>query len=356
MNWTTIIDPPVASDWDAFVESVGGHLLQSYAWGQFKADYGWRARRIALAEGDGLLAAAQVLVRPLPGGRSLGYIPRGPVTARPDEARLWDGLLEAIHAVAGEERAIFLRLEPDAAEEQLDVHLFTERGFRQVSATIQPRTTLWVDLDSDENKLLARMKPKTRYNIRLAERQGVRVRLGTAEDFPAFHRLLEITGRRDGFGVRPQGYYIRAWRLFAPEGRCRMFIAEYEGQLLAGLMAFAFGRRAWYLYGASADEQRQRMPNYLLQWEAMRWAKGRGCALYDLWGIPDEVGRSGEPPDFAQRREGLWGVYRFKRGFGGRVVRHSPAFDYVYSPLWYTLLLNVAPRLRATTRGLWEGW
>ncbi len=113
-------------------------------------------------------------------------------------------------------------------------------------------------------------------------------------------------------------------------------IAEHQGRLLAGLMVFAFGGKAWYLYGASADDGRELMPNYLLQWEAMRWAQAQGAQTYDLWGVPDEDEQTLET-QFTQRSDGLWGVYRFKRGFGGRLVRVAGAWDWVYAPLQYRL-------------------
>jgi lipid II:glycine glycyltransferase (peptidoglycan interpeptide bridge formation enzyme) len=101
-------------------------------------------------------------------------------------------------------------------------------------------------------------------------------------------------------------------------------------------MVFARGPRAWYFYGASNDEERNRMPTYLLQWEAMRWAKARGCEEYDLWGVPD-VDEATLEADFANRSDGLWGVYRFKRGFGGTLSRSVGAWDRSYLPLAYPL-------------------
>jgi lipid II:glycine glycyltransferase (peptidoglycan interpeptide bridge formation enzyme) len=180
------------------------------------------------------------------------------------------------------------------------------------------------------------MKSKTRYNIRLAGRKGVAVREGTAEDLPGFCCLMQITGQRDGFGIHSKSYYETAYQLFVPQGLAKLFLATYEDRVLAGIMAFAFGQRAWYMYGASSDEHRDLMPNYLLQWEAIQWAKERGCLTYDLWGVPDEEEEVLEK-EFLERSDGLWGVYRFKRGFGGQVVHYLGAYDYVYSPLLYRL-------------------
>jgi lipid II:glycine glycyltransferase (peptidoglycan interpeptide bridge formation enzyme) len=178
------------------------------------------------------------------------------------------------------------------------------------------------------------MKQKTRYNIRLAEKKEIVVR--PSEDLEAFYRLMQVTGARDGFGVHSQEYFQQAFQLFYGQGMGVLLMAEYDGRPLAGLMAFARGSRAWYFYGASNDEERSRMPTYLLQWEAMRWAKAQGCQEYDLWGVPDAD--EGElEANFSSRSDGLWGVYRFKRGFGGQLLRSAGAWDRPYLPFVYPL-------------------
>ena len=149
-----------------------------------------------------------------------------------------------------------------------------------------------------------------------------------------FYRLLQQTGIRDGFGVHSLEYYSKCYELFSKSGKCILLQAEFDGRALASLMAFTSGHRAWYFYGASSDEERNRMPTYLLQWEAMRWARQCGCLEYDLWGIPDED-ESVLETNFMDHSEGLWGVYRFKRGFGGRFVRSVGAWERVYYPILY---------------------
>ncbi len=338
--------------WEEWAEAMGGHLLQSYRWGEFKSGFGWRPHRVLISSDGG--AAAQILIRSWAWG-SMAYVPRGPV-ADPGDEEVLDALLAALHDVARGDRAIWLRVEPDAEAPSGWRDALLRRGFQEVEATIQPRSTLTVDLRGDEREILARMKSKTRYNIRLSERRGVRVRQGGQADLPQFHGLLVETSRRDGFFIRDLAYYRAAWEAFSPSDRCVLLMAEYRGETLAGLMSFAHGSRAWYLYGASSGRHREAMPNHLLQWEAMRWARERGCEVYDLWGIPDEVGRSGEPEDFATRRGELWGVYRFKRGFGGRPLRFEAGYEFVYRPLLYRLAILAGSRLRPTVRGLWEGF
>lgn len=201
---------------------------------------------------------------------------------------------------------------------------------------IQPPRSMIVDIKGSEDEILARMKQKTRYNIRLAEKKGVTVRAW--DDIPAFHKMMQSTGARDNFGVHSLAYYRRAYELFHPTGMAELLVAEYEGRPLAALMVFRHGKRAWYVYGASTDEERNRMPTYLLQWEAMRWARARGCEEYDLWGVPDEDEAILEA-GFETRHDGLWGVYRFKRGFGGKLKRAMQAVDRVYNPFLYRLYL-----------------
>jgi len=187
------------------------------------------------------------------------------------------------------------------------------------------------------------MKPKCRYNIRLAEKKGVTVHAW--DDVNAFHQMMTVTGGRDNFGVHSLEYYQRAYELFHPKGTCELLVAEFEGKSLASLMVFSSGKRAWYVYGASNDQERNRMPTYLLQWEAIRWAKARGCEEYDLWGVPDENEETLEA-NFETRHDGLWGVYRFKRGSGGQLKRAAQAMDRVYNPLLYW-----AYKLRIKTGG-----
>jgi lipid II:glycine glycyltransferase (peptidoglycan interpeptide bridge formation enzyme) len=309
--------------WDEFIQRhPEAHILQSGAWGELKSHFGWSYERVLIGE-----TGAQVLFRRLPLGLTVAYIPKGPVGSG------WGDLWSEVNRVCRSRRAIFLKVEPDAWEPASPELERALPGF-VLSAPIQPRRTLLIDLQGNEADWLKHMKQKTRYNIRLAERKGVTVRLGS--DLDTFQRLMETTGQRDGFGVHASAYYRQAHALFSSGGRCALLVAEAEGRPLAALMAFASGKRAWYFYGASSDEERNLMPTYLLQWEAMRWAHGQGCTEYDLWGIPDADEAELEQ-HFTERADGLWGVYRFKRGFGGHLLRSVGGWDKVYQPVLYRL-------------------
>ncbi len=324
------------STWDDFV--ARGHLLQTLGWAALKGRFGWESQLVTLQDGGELVAGAQLLYRWLPIGRlfSVAYLPKGPVVDWENTDRVY-AILEELGRQARKHRAVFLRIEPDLREKEvpgLD-SLLADAGFRPVQQATQPRRTILVDISGSEDEILKRMKQKTRYNIRLAGRKGVVVRQGGGQDLEVFGQLMQETGGRNLFGVHSQAYYQAAFDLFAPDERVCLLLAEYNGRPLAALMVFALGETAWYFYGASGNEERQRMPAYLLQWEAIRWARARGCIQYDLWGVPDADEEKLEA-EFAGRSDGLWGVYRHKRGFGGQLVRWVGAFDLVFNwPLYW---------------------
>ncbi len=316
------------------------HLLQSPCWGALKSQFGWTRHEVLLTDRR---IPAQILFRSLPAGLKLAYVPKGPPVDWHDPHQRQQALRE-LPLLARRRGVLFLKVEPDALPAASLQTAFREAGFVP-ARPVQPVNTIVLDITPPEEAILAAMKSKTRYNIRLAARKGVQVREGTADDLPTFFRLVQITARRDGFAVHTPDYYRTAYHAFPPENRA-LLLATFRGEPLAALMVFAWGEQAYYLYGASSNEHRDKMPTYLLQWEAIRWARGRGCRRYDLWGIPDA------PPDqleaeFLHRRDGLWGVYRFKRGFGGQVVRSIGAFDYVYHPRLYALFTKLLERRMA---------
>ena len=328
--------------WDAFVaDQWWGNFLQTTAWGRFKERWGWRANRIAVERAGGLVAGAQVLFRPLPLGRSVAYVPRGPV-APPDDPALLRALLDKVHLVARAAGALLVTVEPNwTLPTEGEAHL--ERiGFRRGAEAMQPGATLVLDVRPSEEALLMRMHAKWRYNIRLSARKSVAVREGAAEDFPIYERLMRITAERDKFDIRACGYYEAAWRAFGDDAR--LFVAEYEGRSLAAIIVVRVGKTVTYLYGASSEEERNRMPNHALQWAAIRWAKHSGCEWYDFWGIPSEVPAHGSVESYGEG--GLWGVYRFKRGFGGRVAKYPPALDFPYKRLGYLAYKRYQARRR----------
>ena len=276
---------------------------------------------------------------------SILYVPKGPLFESSD-GPLRQRLLLELENLSKREKAIFIKIDPEivrywgAAKERESavgaqfVQELRERGWRSSTEQIQFRNTVELDLTKSEEDLLAAMKSKTRYNIRLAGRKGIAVRHGTAQDFPAIAVMYQETARRDGFTIRPLEYYLDAWYSFYEAGLALPLLAEFEGAPVAAVILVRFGDRAIYMYGASTDRERKRMPNYLLQWEAIRWAKSVSCTTYDFWGAPDAFVET----------DPLWGVWRFKDGFHGEVAWHIGAWDYPARPFWYWTYTRVLPR------------
>jgi lipid II:glycine glycyltransferase (peptidoglycan interpeptide bridge formation enzyme) len=309
--------------------------LQSSA-GRLKAAFGWQSVRL-VSERAGQRAGAQLLFRSLPVGWTVAYVPKGPVSQGSDSLSLatfnqaWDILGTEIDQICHRKRAIFLKVEPDLPDFAGDGRASeAPPGFQTSPHAIQPPRTILVDLSGTEDDLLGRMKQKTRYNLRLAQKKGIQV-VPSAE-ISAFYQLMQVTGKRDTFAVHSQAYYQRAYELFSPTGQCELLLANFEGELWRYHGVFQ-GRRLVFLWSVSGPAQGINDP-LSLQWEAMRWARTRGCKEYDLWGIPDAAEAELEA-QFTTRADGLWGVYRFKRGFGGRVCRAAGPWDRVYQPLMY---------------------
>lgn len=312
------------NEWDAFLKNFpNSHILQTGAWGEFKNHFGWFPIRVLSGN-----SGAQILFRRMPLGYSVAYIPKGPV------GELTKDLLDQIDHICQENNAIVLYIEPDAWEDEFDDAALIFSGFENSLISIQPRRTILVDLSGEEGDWLERMKQKTRYNIRLAEKKGVVIK--RSSDDAVFTRLMKATGDRNDFGIHNENYYRRVYEKFSVDYLCELLIAYYQDIPLAGLMVFFKGKRAWYFYGASSDLERNRMPAYLLQFEAMRLAKERSCSIYDMWGIPDFNEEILEE-QFTTRNDGLWNVYRFKRGFGGEMRRSAGVYQKVLRRIPYTL-------------------
>ncbi|TLN09862.1 peptidoglycan bridge formation glycyltransferase FemA/FemB family protein, partial [bacterium] len=334
--------------WDDLIAHLqNAHLLQTREWGQVKAQVGWTAAHFVWRDGQGqVCAAAMILERELRlGGFSANlkvlYIPRGPLLDW-DDASVRTRVLADLEAYGRSVGALFVKVDPevalgwgepagagsqeDATGRAVEAEL-AQRGWRYSSDQIQFRNTVLLDLSGTEDDRLARMKQKTRYNLRLAQRKGVIVRRGNRADFAMLYPMYAETSVRDGFVIRPQGYYEMVWRTFMERDLACPLIAEVEGKPVAAVFVFWFAGRAWYIYGMSSSQHRDKMPNYLLQWEAMRLAKEKGCLSYDLWGAPEIFDES----------DSMWGVYRFKEGLGGRVLRSLGAWDFPVKGAWYGL-------------------
>jgi len=360
----------MSNPWNELISKLPNpHFLQTYEWGQVKAKYGW-SPLYAVWTSDGkfsvtdnwslvtdhCVAAALILKRQIlrngfAARLSIFYLPKGPLLDWTNES-LRKRVLDDLQSFAKKQGAIFLKMDPDVvlgtgvpasedevvdANGQLVMKDLTRRGWGYASDQIQFKNTVVIDLNPTEEEMLARMKQKTRYNARLAEKKGVALRVGTKADLPLLYKMYAETSVRDGFVIRDEGYYKTVWELFmnSNDPACEPLIAEVDGEPVAAIFVFYFAERAYYVYGMSRNAHREKMPTYLLQWDAMKRAKAKGCTMYDLWGAPEVFDES----------DSMWGVYRFKEGLGGKVVRTLGAWDFAPNPLWYKLYSEIIPRV-----------
>jgi lipid II:glycine glycyltransferase (peptidoglycan interpeptide bridge formation enzyme) len=350
--------------WNRLIADLpGAHILQTWEWGQVRERFGWQAFPQTWGGSEGEPEAAALLlgrswrVRGLNTRLRVLYVPKGPMLRDWSDSALVERVLNDLQLLARRQAAIFIKIDPDVAlgrgapgEQQQDrqgqavARWLEAHGWQLSREQIQFRNTVLIDLTATEDELLARMKQKTRYNIRLAARKGVQIRVGDEADLGELYQMYAETSVRDGFVIREEGYYREVWGTFMRAGLAEALIAEAGGEAVAALIVFRFAGKAWYLYGMSRAEQREKMPTYALQWGAIQRAKAAGCLTYDLWGAP-EAFEPGDP---------LWGVYRFKEGWGGQVVRHIGAWDLPIRPAAYRMYMQVLPRLleRMRRRGM----
>jgi len=363
--------------WNRLIDALPApHLLQTWEWAQVKASYGWQSTPFiwrgqpaegSESSGGSVVAAVMALRRAIPiGGFAkklcILYAPKGPLLDW-SSAPLRERVLDDLQSLARRSGAIFLKIDPDAwqgsgvpgsqdhapdPDGQAVRSDLERRGWRFSQDQVQFRNTAMVGLEASEEEILGRMKQKTRYNIRLAGKKGVTVRVGSSADFTLLYRMYAETSLRDGFVIRDEGYYRTVWQTFMQpasnsQPSAEPLIAEVEGQPVAAIIVFYFSGRAYYLYGMSRQAHREKMPNHLLQWEAIRRAKSRGCRFYDLWGAPDEFVES----------DPLWGPYRFKEGLGCRPYIGLGAWDYTPNPGLYKLYTQALPKVLDVLR--WRG-
>ncbi len=362
-----LIQPQDRDLFNNFIDaSTKPHFLQSYEWGELKAGTGWTPYRLLAWRHDRPVAAISLLKRRLPLFRRVGlrprgvpsycsimYAPRGPILGEDCDQEGEQSFWQAVKELARQQGAIFIKIDPDIPEQPADAAGryrqrlaaagFVPGGSRSGFGGVQPRYVFRLDITGPEQELLAAMESKTRYNIHLAERKGVLVRVATdAADLRVFFEILTETAARDHFLIRNFSYFERIWELFVRSAGARIFLADYQGQAIAGTLAFHCGDRAWYLYGASSNRFRNVMPNYLLQWTMIRWAKELGCSMYDFRGVPG----SDDPHSH------LAGLYRFKKGFGACFTEFIGEYDLVLDPYWYFLWTRVLPVYQQAARRL----
>jgi peptidoglycan pentaglycine glycine transferase (the first glycine) len=323
--------------WDDFLSSQPrGHLLQSYEWGELSKFLGNRIYRLGALESGQLRGVMLLTVAPVPiPARVPGlhmnwlYSARGPTVERPDAPAL-AALMQHAHRIARREHAVVLRVEPNIADDDPGMEewiaAYRRIGFRSNLIAVHGRRSWVLDIRPSAEELLASFKMTWRQNVRSAERKGVVVREAVGDaDFASYYNLLKVTSERDDFFIHDEAYHKEILREFASKGDAVLYLAEHEGEAIAAKMLIRFGDWCWDMFGASSNNKRNLKPTYLLQYRCIQWAQARGCSFFDFRTIPEVL----EPG------EEMWGVYEYKKGFGGFSRLNMPTQDYVYRPLVY---------------------
>lgn len=327
--------------WNGFVLDNGGGFLQSWEWGSFQEESGRKVFRFRLDTESGTVAQFNVIFHRLPFAQQYAYVPTGPLVRRDGSERShFEACIAALRRSVGDGNPMFVRVEPSVIRGggfigEKDMKAL---GLRRVKA-VQPEDTVIADLTRSEDEMLAAMKQKTRYNIRLAEKRGVTVRVADYDNAHAFRndcetfwRLLDETAERDKFYSHDKAHYDKMLDVLSPKKHggltVGLMFAEYEGEPVAAVMLASFGDTVTYLHGASSSAHRNVMAPFLLHWRAMREAKSRGFTKYDFWGVAPEGAPSDHP----------WsGITRFKTGFGGERMSYLGAWELPRNRIWYNL-------------------
>jgi lipid II:glycine glycyltransferase (peptidoglycan interpeptide bridge formation enzyme) len=329
--------------WNRFVESrPTGNITQTYEWGELGHARDGGCLRLGAFMGGELVGAMLIIVERAPAiGRPYFYVPRGPVVDEPNGPAL-EALCRRAEAEARRRGAFMLKVEPNVAD--ADAHWLTalgNLGFRRNPHATHPRRSWVLDIRASEEQILGEMKEKWRYNIRLAGRKGVKVREASSEaDVDAFYALYKETAERDGIWIHPKEHYADFLRLYGERDAAALLLAEYDGAPIAGLIVARCGPVATYMFGASSNRERNRMPNHLLQWTAIRWARERGCTVYDFRAIAVVL----DP------REDMDSLYTYKQGFGGTSFLALETHDRAYSASVYWLYSRLLDVKRARDR------
>lgn len=318
--------------WDGFLtKQTKSQFLQSWHWGEFKRGLGAKIWRLGILKNEELVGACLLIRTPLPFYNNYLYVPRGPIfTFSLNSEELSTGyqlITDKIKEIAKQESSIFLKIEP-AIEKPCSLNL--EKIGYHLAKMIQPPDTLILDLSKTEERLLSEMHPKTRYNIHLAERKGVKFIFSEDDkDLDVFYELTCAVNKREGINCFPKNYYQKMFEVFAQDKAVKLVKAEYQGKIIAVNLMIYFGDLATYNHGASSGEYRNVMAPHLVQWEGIKQAKKEGYKYYDFRGIA--------PTDDPEHK---WaGITRFKKSFGGQVIHYLGAYDLIFKSFLYQLYL-----------------
>lgn len=310
-------------------------LMQSMNWADVKK--GWESEYVYLEEDGKIVMAMSLVIRKIIGSKSMIYAPRGPVGDIYDIQKV-KKITEEVDKIAKKYNAFVFRFDPERYYDEKLEEMYVKEGYKVrnrkfgKNELIQPRYNMILNISGKtEEEVFKGYSEKTRYNVRVAKRKGVTVRYSRdAEDLKTFYNLYVVTGIRDKIASRPYDYFERMLNTF-DENHMRIYIAEFEGEALSAAIAINYGKKTFYLYGASSNEKRNLMPNYLMQQEMIEWAIETGCDLYDFGGV------------FILDKSN--GLYKFKEGFCRQegVTEFIGEIDKVYSKFWYFAFTKLVP-------------
>lgn len=308
------------------------NFQQSLEWAKVKE--AWKNEVVLSKNENGqIVGAISVLIRKIPIFGNFMYISRGPICDIHDEKVLKD-LYDGLEKLAKKYRAFTLKWEPDIKSDDKEFrNIMLKLGFKikdnakDFSEGIQPRYVFRLNIkDKTEEEVFAEFHQKTRYNVRLATKKGVVIKEGTREDLKDFHKIMEITGKRDDFMIRPLSYFEKMYDELAPN-HFKLMMAYYENKPISGIIDIIYGNKIWYLYGASSNEHRNLMPNYLLQWEMIKYSIEHKKDMYDFRGVVGIV----------DENHPQYGLYRFKKGFNAEFTEFIGELYINYKPIVYKM-------------------
>ena len=309
------------------------NFQQSVEWGNVKES--WKKYVVLSKTEDGTIQGAQMIwVRNIPIFGNMMYAPRGPICDIHNEDVLED-LTNGANELAKQNKAFVYRCEPEVEKgDESYREIMLKLGYeikddsKDFKEEIQPRCVFKLDIKGKtKDQLFEKFHTKTRYNIRLATKKGVQIKEGTREDLEPFHKIMIETGKRDGFVTRSLEYFQKMWDELVPTGHMKLLMAYTEdGTPIAGIIPIIYGRKVWYLYGASSNQYRNIMPNYLLQWTMIQEAVDRKADVYDFRGVPSNT--DPEHPN---------GLYRFKKGFNADYIEFIGEVFIPYRPAVYNM-------------------
>ncbi len=344
-------DKPKLND---FIKSCNaGSILQSWQWGEVEGACGRKVFRIGVVNANQLILVATIIKYELPFGKSYLYSPRGPVMGKSKiqnpKSKIKETFslfIDYIKKIGREENTVFLRMDPliqissvpgKSGSSEVSENRILNLSFVRANRQVQPQHEWSLDISCSEEEILAKMKSKTRYNVKLARRKGVKVKISDfrfrmsgkerIKDTDIFWKLLQETAKRDSFRLHPKEHYQKIIEILGEDDLVELFVAEYKNEVLAMILVSFFGQEGCYLHGASSELYKNLMANYLLQWEAALEAKRKGCTRYNFGGIAPN-NNSKHP----------WaGITRFKKGFGGKEITYIGARELPFQKSWYRL-------------------